>query len=512
MKMTRREALKYAAIAGGSLLLPVGVQRAAWGGDPRSPAGTPYTLPFKRPPVLNPVRSDGTTDYYEIKVKTGTQEIIPGQMTTLSAYNGIFPGPTIRQKKDRQSVVRFINELNVPISIHLHGMAALPQYDGWANDTSAPGYYKDYIYPNNRAATLWYHDHAVHETAMNVNGGLAGMYIVYDEELENALKLPSGNYDVPLVLNDKAFDSQGQLIFDDQGQKSLFGDVITVNGVAWPRMQVERRKYRFRMLNASVSRSYKLRLSNNAKFTMIGTDAGLRRSPVSVANFNIGNAERYEFVLDFSKYAIGTKIELRNDSLPNNDDYSNTSRVMMFEVVGNPSTPDTSVVPSTLQYITPVSALLSQVKRTREFRFAKDILAGSPDEQWTINGRGWSQTDMEANPQQDGVEIWTLVNKSSSWHHPVHIHLSDFQIIDRNGRAPFAYEQGWKDVFYLGENETVRVVGKFGPHSGRYMTHCHNLVHEDHDMMRGFQVGTNSANPSAGAPPQFYDVSNPPPL
>jgi spore coat protein A, manganese oxidase len=509
MKMTRREALKWATIAGGSVLLPLGFQGVAFGGDPKSPAGKPYTLPFKRPPVLNPVRSDSTTDYYQITAQPGAQQIIPGKMTNISAYEGIYPGPLIRQKKDRQSVVRFINKLNVPISIHLHGMAALPQYDGWANDTITTDYYKDYIYPNNRPATLWYHDHTVHITARNAYSGLAGMYIIYDDH-ELSLNLPSGNYDVPLVLHDKIFNSQGQAVFDDGGQSSLFGDVITINGVAWPKMQVERRKYRFRLLNASISRSYKLRLSNGAQFIMIATDAGLRSSPVEVSDFNIGNAERYEFVLDFSKYSIGTKIELKNDSLPNNKDYANTSRVMIFEVVSNPSTPDTSVVPSTLSYVTPVADLLSQVTRVREFRFAKDRIAGDPVENWTINGRTWSQSDMEANPQQNQVEIWSLVNNSSGWHHPVHIHLADFQIIDRNGKPPFAYEQGWKDVFYLNEVSTVRVVGKFGPHSGRYMTHCHNLVHEDHDMMRGFQVGTDSTNPASIAPAKPYLSSTPP--
>ncbi|MBW4519773.1 MAG: multicopper oxidase domain-containing protein [Scytolyngbya sp. HA4215-MV1] len=513
MKITRRQVLKYAAIAGGSILLPLGMEKAVFGAFPTTPnPGKPFTLTFKVPPILSPVRSDSTTDYYQIEVKTGLQEIIPGKLTRINGYAGIFPAPRIRQKKGRQSVVRFINRLvdNTPTSIHLHGMASLPEYDGWANDVIPPRdaqgryYYKDYIYPNNRPATLWYHDHAVHQTARNVYSGLsAGMYVVYDDH-ELDLNLPSGDYDVPLILHDKVFDRQGQVVFDDQGEFSVYGDVITVNGVAWPRMPVERRKYRFRMLNASVSRSYNLRLDNGDSFIMIGTDAGLRNSPAAVKNFTIGMAERYEFVLDFSQYPIGTQIQLRNNSPLNNETFTNTNKVMMFEVVSDPVTPDTSEIPSTLGFVPPVSELLSQVVRTREFRYARN------NGLWTVNGRTWSQTDMEANPGQNQVEIWSLINESGGWFHPVHIHLSDFLIIDRNGRKPFTWEEGWKDVFYLTENSVVRVVGKFGPHSGRYMTHCHNLVHEDNDMMRGFQVGSNSNNPAAIAPAKVYTANTPP--
>ncbi|MEQ8753891.1 MAG: multicopper oxidase family protein [Coleofasciculus sp. G1-WW12-02] len=504
MTIKRRELLKYAAIAGGLLVLPAGFQRIAHAKDPESPAGNPFTLPFRVPPVLQPVRSDNTsgsnglqdfegTDYYEIAITKAQAQIIPGKSTEIWGYGGIFPGPTIKQKRDRQSVVRYINKLDVPMVIHLHGMAALPEYDGWAHDAVEPGYYKDFIYPNNRPATIWYHDHALHKTAPNVNMGLAGMYIVYDEYEQN-LNLPSGEYDVPLVIHDKIFDRKGQIVYDDQGQKSLFGDVITVNGVAWPRMEVARRKYRFRVLNASVSRSYRLKLSSGDEFIMIGTDAGLRSAPVAVDSFRISMAERYEFILDFSKYPIGTKIVLENESPDNNEDYEKTDRIMRFDVVRDAE--DTSEIPSTLRYVTPVSQLIPQAVRTREFRYER---TGG---QWVVNGNTWNRYESDANPQVGDVEIWTLYTNSGGWFHPIHVHLIDCQIIDRNEQPPFVYEEGWKDVIYVGGNESVRVVGKFGPHTGRYMTHCHNLVHEDHDMMRAIQIGNNSTDPALVAPPK----------
>jgi spore coat protein A len=251
-KITRREALKLGAIAGGLLVLPIALQRRGYAGDAGSPKPPLFTRQLPIPPVLSPVRSDATTDYYEITMRKAKVEILPGLTTEIWGYNGISPGPTIKQRNGRQSVVRFINNsVGTPTSVHLHGMASLPEYDGYAEDLIPVGYYKDYIFPNNRSATLWYHDHAIHETARNVYMGLAGMYLVTgnirsSDNVDLDQLLPKGQYDVPLIIQDKIFASNGSLIYDDQGQKSLFGDVILVNGAPWPKMEVANRKYRFR--------------------------------------------------------------------------------------------------------------------------------------------------------------------------------------------------------------------------------------------------------------------------
>ncbi|XHX79994.1 MAG: multicopper oxidase family protein [Stenomitos frigidus ULC029] len=488
--LSRRDALKLGAIAGGALLLPVGLQSRSYAGDAGSPKVTPFSQPFKVPPVLSPVRSDGTTDYYQINVNKTRVSLLPGLSSEGFSYNGLTPGPTIIQRKDRQSVVRFINNsIGTPTSTHLHGMASLPQYDGYAEDLIFPGQYKDYIYPNNRAATLWYHDHAIHKTAINVYKGLAGLYLVKDD-FEAGLNLPSGAYDVPLLLKDMIFRADGTVVYDDQGEKGVMGDVITVNGVAWPRMEVANRKYRFRLLNCSVSRSYQLALSNGGKLTMIGTDAGLTGAPVDVANFRVAPAERYEFVIDFSKYPVGTKIVLRNLQPPNNDNYDGTDVVMRFDVVRRES--DSSTVPSTLRPYNLIPA--ASAVRTREFRYERT------NGLWVINGKTWDVNRFDANPQLGDTEIWRLYNNAGGWFHPIHLHLLDMQILDRNGQPAFAYERGFKDVFYVGENESVRVIGKFGPNSGAYMSHCHNTVHEDHDMMNQFMVGQGGPNPITTAP------------
>lgn len=489
-KITRRKALKIAALAGGSVLLPVALQYRGYA-QRTDERVEPFTHGFRTPPVLSPVRSDSTTDYYQITLHRASVEILPGRTTEIWGYNGTFPGPTIKQRQNRRSVVRFINNVGVPTSAHLHGMPSLPQYDGYAEDLIPQGYYKDYIYPNPTAATLWYHDHALGQTSVNVYMGLAGMYIVQDDNELN-LPLPKDDYDIPLIIQDKIFASNGSLIFDDQAQHSLMGDVITVNGVPWPRMEVANRKYRFRVLNTSVSRSYKLALSTGNDLIVIGTDAGLMSAPVNTRDMRIGMAERYDLIIDFSRYSIGTQVVLQNLGLPNNDNTGNTNVIMRFDVVRSES--DNSSIPNTLRNIQSIPE--SSAARTLDFTFEQS------NRLWVINGNRWDRNAIDANPQLEEVQIWRLHNNSGLWFHPVHLHLIDAQILDRNGQPPFAYERGLKDVFYVGENETVRIIGRFRPHIGKYMYHCHNMVHEDHDMMRQFQVGQGGIDPlSAPAQP-----------
>lgn len=482
--------MKIVALAGGSILLPVGLQYRGYA-QIANESVEPFTLPFRTPPVLNPVRSDSTTDYYQITMRKTQVEILPGRTTEVWGYNGIFPGPVIRQRKNRVSTLRFTNNLDVNTSVHLHGMSSLPQYDGYSQDFIPPGYYKDYVYPNTFAANLWYHDHGLAQTARNVYMGLAGMYIVQDDD-ELALPLPKGNYDIPVIIQDRQFASDGSLIFDNRNNTSVMGDTIVVNGVAWPRMEVANRKYRFRVLNASSSRSYRLALGTGDDLIVIGTDGGLMSAPVSTQDLRLVPGERYDFIIDFSKYSIGTQVELQNLPLPNNISFANTEKIMRFDVVR--SEIDDSLVPSTLRDIEfiPESAAV----RTRDF------LLERTNQMWVINGGGWDPNRIDANPQLEEVEIWTFRNPSSMASHPMHLHAFKFQILDRNGEAPFPYERGFKDVFSVGENETVRVIGRFRPLMGKFMYHCHNMVHEDRDMMSQFEVGQGGINPmSAPARP-----------
>ncbi|KAF2118161.1 oxidase cueO precursor [Lophiotrema nucula] len=456
-----------------------------------------YSEPLPFPPVVTPnvTYYNATTgyycDYYEIEVKPFEAQVYPGlKKTRLVGYNGISPGPTFKMEKGREAVVRFVNHGDMDLSVHLHGSYSRAPFDGWAEDTTKPGQYKDYYYPNHQSArTLWYHDHAVHHTAENAYFGQAGFYILHDKE-EDKLDLPAGDYDVPLALASKQYNADGTLFSPASETVSLYGDVIHVNGQPWPYFNVEPRKYRFRFLDTSISRAFKLyfeadgALGKQVPFHIIGSDAGLITKPVQTSTLEISMAERWEAVFDFSAYA-GKNVTLRNSrDVQADEDYNSTDKVMKF-VVGKTvkSQQGNGPLPGSLRAV-PFPPTKSGVDRT--FKFERQ------GGEWKVNGVTFSDINNRiiAKPQRGQVEIWELVNGGGGWSHPVHIHLIDMQIISRTGGRPVLdYEKvALKDVVLLGTSETVRVIARYAPWDGVYMFHCHNLIHEDHDMMAAFNV------------------------
>src|SRR3954453_9444482 len=358
--LSRRDALKVSLLGAAAIALPFqgiltakSASRIASSKLPR-----PYSQPFKTPPVLQSVPGpDPMTDYFVLRQQAFVGQILPGVNTPLFGYNGSVPGPTIKATKGRRTVVRQINQLPakhptlgyVPwTSTHLHGMPSEPQYDGYAGDNSMPGQWKDYVYPNScESRTLWYHDHGVHHTAENVYMGLAAQYHLTDD-VEKNLTIPKGVYDIPLMLGDAAFAENGALLWDDNSHSGIYGDVILVNGVPWPTMKVEQRKYRFRVLNASVARGFKLKLSNGQPFQVIATDGGLMASPQTVTQITVGMAERYEIVIDVAAITPGQKIQLVNAGVKNAIDYDHTGKSMQFEGTGDAFSGANNVVPPVL--------------------------------------------------------------------------------------------------------------------------------------------------------------------
>jgi FtsP/CotA-like multicopper oxidase with cupredoxin domain len=237
---------------------------------------------------------------------------------------------------------------------------------------------------------------------------------------------------------------------------------------------------------------------------MVGTDGGLMPRSQTVTSWRQGVAERYEFLVDFARYQPGERVVMHNLSNPNNIDFANTDVVMAFDVTDAPfdkTDPTWNRIPEVLVEDDPIMALTeADAVRTRRFEFRRQ------GGKWDINGFTWEDVInsnfqfLLADPDLGDVEIWELVNGGGGWFHPVHIHLIEFKILDRNGAAPFDFERGPKDVAYVGEGDTVRLITKFGPHRGRYMIHCHNLVHEDHDMMGQFGVGWKPGDPDPNDP------------
>ena len=534
MDLSRRDLLRFGLLGSAALYLPV--QRLARAADFRSltklPA--PYSYPFTRPPSidLRAAANGGTAvDTLRMTMRQVTVPVLgpAGKWVQTPLWVYVGPNgeinPTIHVDKGQPIRVYHKNALPAthPVhgyeswtSVHLHGSASLPQYDGYASDVIKPGQTKLYEYPNMQGArTLWYHDHGVHRTARNAYAGLAAQYHLHDE-MEEASGIPTGAYDAPLIIRDALFAQDGTLLWDDNDRSSLMGDIILVNGVPWPVMPVHKRRYRFRILNACISRSFNLSLSDaRAKMWVIATDGGFMPKPQQVTSLRIGMAERYEVIIDFTGCPDNAEVLLRSGDVKNNVDYLHTRKIMKFKVAAGPA-PDLSrnEIPAefyTARTPTPgngytgpdeVMGLTAQMAvRTRRMRFKHD----DGDGRWTIDGETWDDVVASeykrviATPAAGSIEVWEFENSSGGWFHPVHVHLIDFRILSRNGRAPNAYELGPKDVAYVGEGETVKVVMKFGPHQGRYMIHCHNLVHEDYDMMSQFRVGP-SVDPDPNHP------------
>jgi FtsP/CotA-like multicopper oxidase with cupredoxin domain len=328
---------------------------------------------------------------------------------------------------------------------------------------------------------MWYHDHAIHHTAENAYFGQAGFYILRDPA-EDALGLPSGPYDVLLGLASKQYNKDGTLFDPKDERESLWGDVIHVNGQPWPYFKVEPRKYRFRILNTAISRAFTLSLEDpsNKKvpFHVIGADTGLLTKPVQSDSLEISMAERWEIVVDFSAFA-GKNVTMKNArDVQADEDYNSTDKVMRF-VVGKDGP-----LPGSLRtvHFPPKKAGVD-----RTFKFER---TGG---EWAVNGVTFADVNNRilAKPKRGAVEVWELENSSGGWSHPVHIHLVDFQILSRTGgkRGVLNYErEALKDVVLLGTNEKVTVIARYAPYDGVYMFHCHNLIHEDHDMMAAFNV------------------------
>ncbi|HVW30224.1 MAG TPA: multicopper oxidase domain-containing protein [Polyangiaceae bacterium] len=424
------------------------------------------------PPVLAPTSTDATTDYYAITVKTGTAQMRPGAPTPIVGFNGIFPGPTLVATKGRAVQVTQTNAWTENITIHNHGHKAPAASDGHPIDYVTPGKSKVYTYPNDQnAATYWYHDHTMDLAGPHIYSGLAGFYVIHDTA-EDALKLPSGKYDVPLMVQDKAFNDDNTLFYSTSTiGPGFIGKVGVVNGVVSPHFDVDTHKYRLRLLNASNARLFKVALKSGKSFQVIGSDGGLLSAPVSVTALSIAPAERYDVVVDFSGSAVGTTETLVN---------TETTMPLITDLVEfrvKNAVTDDSTVPSTLAQITRLQEAASA--GTATWTFSQDFTNNG---EWTINNTIYDPARMDQTSHLGSVYVWKLVN-SSGFYHPFHKHLTEFQILDVDGKAPSPEQSGWKDTVQVPVGSTVRIIFADQTYTGTYVFHCHILEHEDHRMM-----------------------------
>jgi spore coat protein A len=464
-----------------------------------TPLPEAFKVPLPIPPVKKPLRTEGGVDYYKVVQKKASLEILPGLRTAVQGYDGLFPGPTFDVRSGRTTVIEQVNQLDVPTVVHLHGGHTPAASDGWPLDLLLPngGHHdhmamsggdqkmgsRTYTYPNTqRAAALWYHDHRMDYTAPQVYRGLFGLHLIRDDE-EDALPLPRGDREIPLVIADRAFAADGSFRYpaakDGPGVESAYmegviGDVVLVNGAPWPVLEVKAARYRFRILNASNARRYELALDPGQPLTQIGSDGGLLAAPVEHTSLVVAPAERFDVIVDFSKYRPGTEVTLLNKLAK-----VRTGQVMRFRVTGTAT--DDSRIPSKLSSYAEVPAPAGVVRRKWAFRRGN---AGGHTG-WTINGKAFDPEVMQAEVKLDQYEIWSFV---TDVHHPVHVHLAPFQVLRRGGKKPGPSDGGWKDTVDIRPAEVVEVLVKFTAHKGKYLIHCHNLEHEDMAMMAAFRT------------------------
>jgi spore coat protein A, manganese oxidase len=447
------------------------VTSAAMRAQARSPF-TPFRRDLPRIPELLPVRRTSTADIYDVTIQQGLAEVLPGFETPIYGYEGVYPGPTIRARTGRETIVRQHNSLTFESNVHLHGGFVPAGHDGHPMDVIPAGGSFEYHYPNLQdAATLWYHDHAHGRTSHTLYFGLVAMYALEDD-LERELELPTGEYDVPLVIADHSFNRDGSFRYVENIDVGFRGDTILVNGAVSPRMRVDRRRYRFRLLNASNSRSYSLRLGRGRRMTQIAADGGLLTRPVDRRRVPFHPAERVDLVIDFRDYAPGTELVLHNE-----DGEGGTVAVMRFDVTRGGGSEDFRV-PRRLRPREP----LPDASQDRRWQFGLGFGG------WQINGRDFDHDRIDARPMHGSTERWTFVNPSNRVH-PMHIHGFLFRVLWRSSGPVHAGDRlGWKDTVGVLPNERVTVLAWFAPYSGKYVFHCHALEHADRAMMLQLEV------------------------
>ena len=432
-------------------------------------------------------------------------------------YNGSSPGPLLEAHAGKPFAIEWQNHLprvhmfplDVSIHgaershpavrnvVHVHGAKVPPDSDGYPESWFVPGRGARYYYPNRQdAAMLWYHDHALGITRLNVYAGLYGMFIIRDEH-EAKLNLPSGKYEIPITICDRSFNIASQLEYMRfhnlpyaRWVPEFHGSAVLLNGRIFPYLDVEPRKYRLRIVNVANSTFFRLSLAGNAPFLQIGSDQGLLQEPIEQTSVMLAPAERADLVVDFSRYR-GKQVLLRNED----------SEVMQFRVSAAGSR-DHSVVPGKLREIPRLSD--QSIAHSRILTLDEYFSRTGSMAMTLLNATRWSAPITE-RPVINTIETWSFVNLTLDTH-PIHVHLVRFQVVERRPFNVAAYKKtgkliftgppelpepnlrGWKDTVCVPPGMVVKIIMKFDGFPGRYVWHCHVLEHEDNEMMRPYEV------------------------
>ena len=472
-------------------------------------------IALRATPDVVSILSGGDTDVW-----TYHSELLKGTAENLQEIDGSYLGPIIRVKRGQKIRIHFTNNIPEPSIVHWHGLHVPESADGHPRFVIPEG--KTYVYEfeiKNRAGTYWYHPHPHGRTGAQVYFGMAGLFIITDDE-EHAAGLPSGDYDIPVVIQDRSFDNQNQLVYLTHMMERMagfVGDQVLINGKADASFDVATRAYRFRLFNGSNSQIYKLAWSNNTPLTVIGTDGGLLEKPVQRDYLILAPAERVDIWVDFSKYSVGTELALHSLPMPVMSMHGRMrgmgrgrgpGRMMgggpvggetraLFQVRIDRKETEDDVLPDRLSSINRLvldDAINHNSPRT--FRFEMQRMRA------TINGRDYEMGAVADDEvvKLDTTEVWEFVNAGGvdPMPHPVHVHEVQFQILERSwSGAPTEewdvlkdgfVDEGLKDTVLLLPGMNAKVLMRFEDYTGLFLYHCHNLEHEDLGMMRNFRI------------------------
>ena len=465
----------------------------------------------------------------QIRATAASFPIIEGQASPFLLYQTEQAGkpyqnPILRMESGARFQATLHNALPAPTIIHWHGLHTPADMDGHPANTIGPGGRYDYDFTvRNRGGTYWYHTHAHELTAEQAYGGLASFFLVEDEDqrrLAKALDLRLGETDVPLVIQDKQFDAAGKLLYRPNAHESMMGwlgDVILANLTPNAYLTVTPRVYRFRLLNGSNARIYRLAFVKDKtplNFSVIGTDGGLLDQPYSVSEAYLSPGERLDVLFDAGQAQPGEAIFLKSLAFdPMENEAGGMGRMMgwMMTSMGSSRLPlgaefnilKLSVTDGARFVATPPAAL-SEIRPIRTEGAADRKIELSMDRmRFLINGRTFRMDEISFDVKRGAVEIWSISNPQRGMPHPMHIHGFSFQVVERLnsppqvsagarfGRGRTVSDLGWKDTVLVWPGETVNIAVDFThdfPGSQTYLFHCHNLEHEDAGMMINFRV------------------------
>ncbi|MEY2903831.1 MAG: hypothetical protein RLY89_2937 [Bacteroidota bacterium] len=498
--MKRRSFLKMSGLSLGSAI----TSGSAIGLIATSGCKKDFRMGLMTVPV--PVSEGNFSKPLSYPIQAGSNFTITAQSTTANLKGANIPvlgyqtksllGPSFKINKGETVNILLQNNLSEHTNIHWHGLKIPALMDGHPDQlVNAGGTFRYQFTVNQRAGLSWYHPHPHEHTGKQVFQGLAGLFIINDAE-EASLNLPSDQYELPLIIQDKRITENG-ITYNPTMEEIMagyMGDSILVNGIYSPFTNVSTRFYRLRILNGSNARIYNLALSNNADMVIIGNDGGLLNKPSAVKEILIAPGERLDVLVNFAGIAIGTEIFLLSKEFSNggNAQGKQEFKIMKFKV--STTIMDTFSIPSNLSSIASVPT--SSAVKTRTFEISNAMehhgypMNNGMQMRHRINGILFDSNRIDVGVSANTNEIWVFDNSAGDEPHPMHLHGVFFQVIQRNGgRASLiASETGWKDTVLVMAGETVSVIVPFENNKGKYVFHCHNLEHEDDGMMLQYQL------------------------